>query len=108
MNISQILDVVGLRTPYQIEMNSYQQTGNPDAKLIADKLKEMIDAGQTGRESGQGFYHYPNPEFLAPDFLKTRLGKQSRWSNAVFNFSVGTLLALNTKGSMRFGSIEPF
>ena len=65
-----ILDVVGLRTPYQIEMNSYQQTGNPDAKLIADKLKEMIDVGQTGRESGQGFYHYPNPEFLAPDFLK--------------------------------------
>ena len=42
----------------QIEMNSFQQTRNPDAKLIADKLKEMIDAGQTGRESGQG-YHYP-------------------------------------------------
>ncbi|MBM6754359.1 3-hydroxyacyl-CoA dehydrogenase [Lactobacillus alvi] len=65
-----IMDIVGLRTPYQISMNDYNQTGNPDAKLIADKLKEMIDAGHYGQEAGEGFYHYPNAEFLDPNFLK--------------------------------------
>lgn len=65
-----ILDVVGLRTAYEIVNNQYQQTKDPRAKKIADKLKEMIDAGHTGVEAGQGFYHYPNPEFQDPDFLK--------------------------------------
>ncbi|WP_295746845.1 3-hydroxyacyl-CoA dehydrogenase [uncultured Limosilactobacillus sp.] len=65
-----ILDVVGLRTAYEIVNNQYTQTKDPLAKKIADKLKEMIDAGHTGVEAGQGFYHYPNPEFQDPDFLK--------------------------------------
>lgn len=39
-------------------------------KKIADKLKPMIDAGHTGVESGQGFYHYPNAEFKDPNFFK--------------------------------------
>lgn len=65
-----IMDIVGLRTPYQISMNDFNQTGNPDAKLIADKLKEMIDAGHYGHEAGEGFYHYPKAEFLDPNFLK--------------------------------------
>lgn len=65
-----MLDVVGLRTAYHISLNDYQATGDADYKLVADKLKEMIDAGHVGRESGQGFYSYPNPEFMQPDFLK--------------------------------------
>lgn len=65
-----ILDVVGLHTPYNISMNHYRATNNELYKRVADKLKVMIDAGHYGRESGQGFYHYPNPEFLDPDFLK--------------------------------------
>lgn len=65
-----ILDIVGLRTAYEIVNNQYQQTKSPLAKKIADKLKEMIDAGHTGVEAGQGFYHYPHPEFQDPDFLK--------------------------------------
>lgn len=65
-----ILDVVGLRTAYAIVQNQYQQTKDPLAKKISDKLKEMIDAGHTGVESGQGFYHYPNPEYRNPDFFK--------------------------------------
>lgn len=65
-----IIDMVGLRTPYQMEVNTYQTTKDPIHQTIADKLKVMIDAGHTGQESGQGFYHYPNPEFENPDFLK--------------------------------------
>ena len=65
-----ILDTVGLRTAYQISLNKHQATGDEMAKQVADKLKEMIDAGHYGREAGQGFYHYPDAEFLAPGFLK--------------------------------------
>lgn len=65
-----ILDVVGLRTAYEIVNNQYQQTKDPLAKKIADNLNKMIDEGHTGVESGQGFYHYPNPEYKDPDFFK--------------------------------------
>ena len=65
-----ILDVVGLRTAYEIIQNSYTQTKNPLTKKIADQLKKMIDQGHTGAESGQGFYHYPTPEYKDPDLFK--------------------------------------
>lgn len=65
-----IQDIVGLRTTYAVVMNQYQQTGNELFKKIGDKLKPMIDAGHTGVEAGQGFYHYPNSEFLDPHFFE--------------------------------------
>ncbi|MCI1974718.1 MAG: 3-hydroxyacyl-CoA dehydrogenase [Limosilactobacillus sp.] len=65
-----ILDMVGLRTPYQMELNTYEATHDEIHQRIADKLKAMIDAGHVGQETGQGFYHYPNPEFEDPNFLK--------------------------------------
>ncbi|MBM6940915.1 3-hydroxyacyl-CoA dehydrogenase [Limosilactobacillus coleohominis] len=65
-----ILDVVGLRTAYEIVENQYQKTKDPLAKKIGDNLKAMIDEGHTGVESGQGFYHYPNPEYKDPEFWK--------------------------------------
>lgn len=65
-----ILDMVGLRTPYQMELNTYEATHDEIHQKIADKLKAMIDAGHVGQETGQGFYHYPNPEFEDPNFLK--------------------------------------
>lgn len=65
-----IQDIVGLRTTYAVVSNQYQQTGQEIFKKIADKLKPMIDAGHTGVESGQGFYHYPDSEFKDPNFFK--------------------------------------
>ena len=65
-----IQDIVGLRTTYAVVLNQYEQTHNELFKKIADKLKLMIDAGHTGVEAGQGFYHYPNPEYQDPDFFK--------------------------------------
>lgn len=55
----QIIDVVGLRTVYNITMNKPEasQEGTIDYK-IANKLKEKIDAGQIGVEGGEGFYKY--------------------------------------------------
>jgi 3-hydroxybutyryl-CoA dehydrogenase len=44
-----------------------------DSKDPKDKppeaLMEKIKKGELGVKSGKGFYIYPNPEFLKPDFL---------------------------------------
>jgi 3-hydroxybutyryl-CoA dehydrogenase len=65
-----ILDMVGLRTPLQMEENLAQSTDQPIHQRIADKLKTMVDADHVGQESGQGFYQYPHPAFEDPEFLK--------------------------------------
>lgn len=63
-----ILDVVGLNTPYNLSLA--QAETDAEAAEIAKALKAMIDAGKTGAASGEGFYKYPNPAFLDPNFLK--------------------------------------
>lgn len=66
-----ILDIVGVTTAYNIIQAEAQATHNPDAQRIADMLKtEYIDKGKLGRAAGEGFYKYPDPAFLDPDFLK--------------------------------------
>ncbi|WP_010095408.1 3-hydroxyacyl-CoA dehydrogenase [Ornithinibacillus scapharcae] len=64
-----ILDIVGMETPYNL--NVAKSDLDPTYKAIAEKLKtEMIDQGKMGQSTGEGFYKYPNPAFLEPDFLK--------------------------------------
>lgn len=65
-----MLDDVGLRTVWNIVNELYATQHKELFKQIADKLKEKIDAGQEGLESGEGFYKYPHPAFEDPDFLK--------------------------------------
>ena len=65
-----MLDDVGLRTVWNIVNELYATQHKELFKQIADKLKEKIDAGQEGLESGDGFYKYPHPAFEDPDFLK--------------------------------------
>ncbi|MBB3108866.1 3-hydroxybutyryl-CoA dehydrogenase [Paenibacillus phyllosphaerae] len=66
-----ILDVVGINTAYNIGNAKAQATGNPLYEKVANLLKtEYIDKGKLGRETGEGFYKYPNPSFASPDFLK--------------------------------------
>ncbi|MDO5301961.1 MAG: 3-hydroxyacyl-CoA dehydrogenase [Tissierellia bacterium] len=54
-----IMDVVGLRTVYNINAN-HPGADDPNSKYgkIAGKLKGYIDAGKIGMESGEGFYKY--------------------------------------------------
>ncbi|MCU9614535.1 3-hydroxyacyl-CoA dehydrogenase [Caldibacillus lycopersici] len=66
-----ILDVVGITTSYNIVNAKAEATGDPEFKKLAELLKtEYIDKGKLGVATGEGFYKYPNPKFLEPDFLK--------------------------------------
>lgn len=65
-----ILDVVGIRTPYNLSA-AKAEAGDKNAEKVAAFLKEeYLDKGKLGTESGEGFYKYPNPAFEHPDFLK--------------------------------------
>lgn len=66
-----ILDVVGISTAYNIVQAKAKATGNKDFEKLAELLKtEYIDQGKLGRGTGEGFYTYPNPQFMKPDFLQ--------------------------------------
>ncbi|RIW32715.1 3-hydroxyacyl-CoA dehydrogenase [Bacillus salacetis] len=66
-----ILDIVGITTAYNISNAKAEATGSEEfAKLAAVLKTEYIDKGKLGRETGEGFYTYPNPAYEDPDFLK--------------------------------------
>jgi 3-hydroxybutyryl-CoA dehydrogenase len=66
-----MMDSVGLDTVYNIEMVYYNDSKDPKDKP-PEALMEKIKKGELGVKSGKGFYAYPNPEFLKPDFLNPK------------------------------------
>ena len=64
------LDSNGLDTIWHVMESGAKISGDPGAQEFADMFKrEYIDKGWLGVKSGRGFYSYPNPAFLQPDFL---------------------------------------
>jgi 3-hydroxybutyryl-CoA dehydrogenase len=63
-----LMDKVGLDTIYDIEMVYYNESKLPHDKP-PDALQQMVKRGELGVKSGKGFYTYPDPEFLRPDFM---------------------------------------
>lgn len=64
-----LMDAVGLDVIWDIEMIYYEESKDPN-DYPPQALRNLIDAGHLGVKTGQGFYSYPNPEFMSPDFLK--------------------------------------
>lgn len=65
-----VLDAIGLTTHYNIVSAEAARTNNSDLKMVAQKMAARIEANLLGPSTGQGFYHWPNPEFITSDFLK--------------------------------------
>ncbi len=60
-----MMDRVGLDVVLDIERHYAEQSENPDDEPPAF-LVEMVQRGELGRKSGQGFYRYPNPVWERP------------------------------------------
>lgn len=67
-----VLDQVGFEVCRNIHhLLAAAEPGNPQYQKNIDYLEEhFLSKGHTGVLSGQGFYSYPDPEYLAADFLK--------------------------------------
>ncbi|QNK77120.1 3-hydroxyacyl-CoA dehydrogenase [Winogradskyella undariae] len=66
-----ILDVVGIKTAYNINKIAAEKTKDPLKIKTVKYLKDnFIDKNRLGVSTGEGFYKYPNPAYQNPDFLK--------------------------------------
>ena len=67
-----VLDQVGFEVSRNIHrLMAQAEPDNPQYQRNIDYLEEhFISKGHTGALSGQGFYSYPDPEYLQPGFLK--------------------------------------
>ena len=61
-----LLDQIGLDTAWHV----LSARTDADSKRFSAVLKSHIDLGKLGAKSGQGFYHYPDPEYTQGDFLR--------------------------------------
>ena len=60
-----MMDEVGLNVVADIE-ESYIATSLDPTDVTNQTLQRMVNAGDLGRKSGQGFYSYPHPAYEAP------------------------------------------
>jgi 3-hydroxybutyryl-CoA dehydrogenase len=65
---SEVLDDVGLDT-YLQSARSFEEFGEEGLVPCLDMIKRMIDKGNLGRKSGQGFYHYSDEGDRLPFWL---------------------------------------
>lgn len=65
-----ILDRIGLDTIWHVMESQAKISGDAGTQQFADEFKKRyIDKGWLGVKSGRGFYTYPDPEYLRPEFL---------------------------------------
>jgi 3-hydroxybutyryl-CoA dehydrogenase len=65
-----LIDIIGLDTVWHIMESNAKISGDAAAQQAADEFKRLyIDKGWLGVKSGRGFYTYPDPAYLRPDFL---------------------------------------
>lgn len=63
------MDWVGLDVVRDIETVYYHESGN-ESDAPPQFLHDKIARGELGMKTGNGFYTYPNPRYLEPDWLR--------------------------------------
>jgi 3-hydroxybutyryl-CoA dehydrogenase len=63
-----IMDMVGLDVVADIEA-TYQAVATDPMDRPSAALHRLVERGQFGEKSGQGFYEHPNPAYLDPAWL---------------------------------------
>lgn len=66
-----VMDMVGLDVVRDIEWSYQRETLDP-TDTPSPGLSRMIEEGNLGEKSGQGFYSHPDPAYLKPDFIPKR------------------------------------
>ncbi len=64
-----IMDLVGLKTVWDITQYWATVTGDAQLQANASFLKAYVDKEWLGIKTGRGFYTYPDPAYARPDFL---------------------------------------
>ncbi|WP_200921971.1 3-hydroxyacyl-CoA dehydrogenase [Novosphingobium sp. Leaf2] len=65
-----LVDIGGMNTAYNMFSSLAEAYNDPLVAKAAQRIKtEFIDNGLLGAATGEGFYKYPNPEYLSPAFL---------------------------------------
>ncbi len=72
-----IMDYIGLDVVYKVQNMYFEETGDPSLKPPG-ALKDMVERGELGMKSGKGFYTWPDPECLKPDFLNPKKVKTKK------------------------------
>jgi len=64
-----MMDGVGLNVVLQVAEEEHRQSGSEEALKMADFVRPYIERGHLGMKTGQGFYTYPDPAWMKPEFL---------------------------------------
>ncbi|WP_116364699.1 3-hydroxyacyl-CoA dehydrogenase [Parahaliea mediterranea] len=65
-----MIDIIGMKTVCDVLTHWAGVTGDAQMQANASYLKtRYLDRGLLGTQSGEGYYRYPDPAFMAPDFL---------------------------------------
>ncbi len=64
-----VMDMVGLDVVADIEA-SYAAVSTDSEDRASTVLHRLVDQGKLGEKTGEGFYHHPDPEYLAAGWLR--------------------------------------
>lgn len=67
------IDYIGIDVVCAIEKAYFENSGDERFRT-PEGLKDMVDRGELGMKTGKGFYEWPDPEFINPDFLDPKRG----------------------------------
>lgn len=65
-----LMDSIGLDTMLSFTEYWAERMKDPQWKKNAEFLRSYVEKGHLGKKTKKGFYDYPKPKFMQPDFLK--------------------------------------